>query len=52
MNRDKALPYTLAKAFLRWWQGVGQPEIQAAFHYWADGKDLRTRRQLRPPHRE
>ncbi len=45
MNRDTALPYILAEAFLAWWREVGQPEISAAYQYWADRENLVPRRR-------
>ncbi|GAB4250198.1 MULTISPECIES: hypothetical protein [Deferrisoma] len=45
MNRDQAVPYILAHAFLKWWKDMGQPELEPAFHYWADRENLKARRR-------
>ncbi len=45
MNRDQAVPYILADAFLSWWREMGQPEIRSAFQYWADRENLKPRRR-------
>jgi hypothetical protein len=45
MKRDTALPYILAEDFLVWWKEMGEPEVRAAFTYWADRRILRGRRR-------
>jgi hypothetical protein len=45
MKRDAALPYILADEFLGWWKETGEPEVRAAFTYWADRQTLRARRR-------